>query len=234
MPELIFTQPAAAWEEALPVGNGRLGAMVHGGFAAERISLNEDTFWSGPGDLSLPEVPPGLLGEVRDLVRQGRSVAAGELLRRTQGADAEAYQPIGDLEITFRDSSGGTCRRSLDLRDGVAHVHRDGTRQQVLASVAYQVIVIRLEADEPGGIDAELRWRPPHARAEARIVGADGLALLLAAPRHVIPWPRRDGAVLDDDDQRSMRAAALARVTTDGTVQATDGGLRIRHGRAAT
>lgn len=234
MPELIFTQPAATWEEALPVGNGRLGAMVHGGFPTELISLNEDTFWSGPGDLRLPDVAPGLLDEVRSLIDDGRAYAAGELLRQTQGADAEAFQPIGDLEITYRHPVAGGYRRALDLRDGIAHTRTQGFRQQVLSSVAYQVIVIRMEADGPEGLDADLRWVPPHTRAATRTVGADGLALLLAAPRHVIPWPRRDGAVLDDDEQRSMRAAALVQVTTDGTVDAAGGTLRIRRATNAT
>src|SRR5262245_40392038 len=98
--ELHFSEPAAVWEEALPVGNGRLGAMVHGGFPVERLCLNEDTFWSGPGDTAPLDVSEGLLDDVRALVRAERFAAAGNLLRATQGADAEAYQPVCDLVIT--------------------------------------------------------------------------------------------------------------------------------------
>ncbi|MEU4893218.1 glycoside hydrolase family 95 protein [Streptomyces sp. NPDC044780] len=223
-PDLWFTAPASAWEEALPVGNGRLGAMVHGGVPAERISLNEDTFWSGPGDTAPPEVPAGLLEEVRKLVRAGRSVAAGRLLRATQGADAEAYQPVGDLEISHPDGDGGVAasyRRSLDLRDGVARVERTGAdgfarRQEVLAGVAHQVVAVRLATDGPRGLDVDLRWTTPQRRARVRAHGADALALLLAAPRHVVPWPRPEGVVADDDERPSLRAAALFAVTAEG------------------
>jgi len=237
--ELAFAEPAAIWAEALPVGNGRLGAMVHGTRPAERINLNEDTFWSGPGDTAVPQVRDGLIGEVRALVRAGRHAEAGKLLRETQGADAEALQPVGDLLLTFIGASGGTedtggasYRRSLDLRDGVATVETvrgaDGfvTRQQVLASVQHQVVAVRLETDDPAGLQVDLSLATPQRRAEfpvnprvpASTCSDDGpsLALLLAAPRHVVPWPRKDGVIVEDDDQRSIRAAAFLRVEAEG------------------
>src|SRR5690348_4181796 len=129
MLELCHNRPAAIWAEALPVGNGRLGAMVHGTRPAERINLNEDTFWSGPGDTAVPQVRDGLIGEARELVRAGRHAEAGKLLRETQGTDAEALQPVGDLLLTFigasgsmEDADGASYRRFLDLRDGIATV----------------------------------------------------------------------------------------------------------------
>jgi len=217
--ELTFDQPAAAWEEALPVGNGRLGAMVPGGYPSERIGVNEDSFWSGPGDTAPPEVSPELLDEVRELVRGRLPVAAGRLLLATQGADAEAYQPVGDLELRYpaEDAAPVAYRRTLDLRDGVARVewgHR--LREEVFASVEHQVLVVRLETDDPGGLRLELRWTTPQRRARVRAEGDAGLALLLAAPRHVVPWPRQDGVVSEDDDRASMRAAALFEVIVEG------------------
>ncbi|HKT05981.1 MAG TPA: glycoside hydrolase family 95 protein, partial [Rugosimonospora sp.] len=223
MLELVFADPATAWEDALPVGNGRLGAMVRGGRPVERISLNEDTFWSGPADTAPPQPPPGLLDDVRALVRAGRPVAAGTLLRSTQGADAEAYQPIGDLEMEFLDATGPGYRRSLDLRDGVARVECGRLRQEVLASTGYQVVAVRLSTEDSAGLAVDLRWTTPQPRAQVRAYGADGLALLLAAPRHVIPWPRPDGVVLDDGDRPSIRAAALFAVSVDGGQARSDG-----------
>ena len=216
---LTYAEPATHWEEALPVGNGRLGAMVHGGYDTERISLNEDTFWSGPGDLAQPEIPPGLLDEARQLIGDGQYAAAGQTLRATQGADAEAYQPIGNVEITFSGGSESDSgyRRTLDLRDGIAGVRRSAGRilhQEVLASVAYQIVAVKITTDQPA--DLELRWTTPQPRASVRADGADGLALMLAAPRHVVPWPRTDGVQPNDDDRTSMRAAALLRVSAEG------------------
>src|SRR5258708_40147398 len=92
--ELFYAEPAAIGGEALPVGNGRLGATVHGTYPVERINLNEDTFWSGPGDTAVPEVQAGLIDEARGQVRAGRHAEAGRTLRATQGADAEALQPV--------------------------------------------------------------------------------------------------------------------------------------------
>ncbi len=233
-PELFFTRPAAAWEEALPVGNGRLGAMVHGRYPTERVDLNEDSFWSGPGDTAPPRVPPGLLDEVRGLVRAGRAAAAGDRLRATQGADAEAYQPIGALEVTYLDGSGAPYRRSLDLRDGIARVDRGPVRQEVLASVGHQVIVVRLSTVDGHGLDVDLRWSTPQQRQEIRRYGDDGLALLLAAPRHVVPWPRTDG-VVPDEGHEAMRAAALFTVTTEGgTVRHGNDRVAVRGAAAAT
>jgi alpha-L-fucosidase 2 len=216
--ELSFLAAAAAWQEALPVGNGRLGAMVHGRFPDERISLNEDSFWSGPGETAPPEVPHGLLDEVRDLLRAGRSVAAGSLLRATQGADAEAYQPIGDLRISYLDraeSADAHYRRWLDLRDGVAVVERGTVRQEVFASVAHQVVAVRLSTMDEEGLRLDLRWATAQAQAAVRDHEQAGLALLLTAPRHVIPWPRTDGVVLTDGDAPAMRAAALCTAVVD-------------------
>jgi alpha-L-fucosidase 2 len=237
--ELRYTRPAEIWAEALPVGNGRLGAMIHGTRPIERINLNEDTFWSGPADTSIPEVAPQLIAEVREHVRAGRHVAAGEALRATQGADAEALQPIGDLLIEFVGGSGdgsaqgaggdaGTYRRSLNLREGVSSVEWGGDgrriRQQVLVSTQYDVVAVHLESDDPDGLQVNLSLATPQHRAEVRAVPDDeegdgaSLALLLAAPRHVVPWPRTDGVVDEDDDRQSIRAAALLRVEAEGDV----------------
>jgi alpha-L-fucosidase 2 len=230
--ELVYTEPAAIWAEALPVGNGRLGAMVHGAYPVERINLNEDTFWSGPGDTAVPEVREGLIEEARGQVRAGRHVAAGQTLLATQGADAEALQPVGDLLIEFVGAPAGAAaapyRRSLDLRDGVAAVRRGLgghlVRQEVIANVEREVVAVRLETDDPDGLHVNLSFATPQRRAETRVRGEqqDGaLALLLAAPRHVVPWPREDGVAYEDDDKSSIRAAALLEVAAEGGTVST-------------
>jgi alpha-L-fucosidase 2 len=242
---LAYNGPAAFWAEGLPLGNGRLGAMVQGTYPVERIGLNEDTFWSGPGTTSVPEVAPDVLAQARSQVRAGSYRAAGETLRATQGADAEALQPVGDLEIEWVGTFGPQThyRRTLSLQDGVARVERADTadleRHDVLVSAQRQVVAVRLETDAEAGLAVNLRLTTPQPRASLRVSGADGLALLLAAPRHVVPWPRTEGVVSADDDVRSMRAAALLRVEGEGarvTVENGSAGLEIavRGGAAAT
>ena len=220
--ELFCAAPAGFWAESLPVGNGRLGAMVRGAYPVERIGLNEDTFWSGPGDTAVPEVPDGLLERVRAQVRAGEHRAAGETLRATQGADAEALQPVGDLEIEWLGPFGEQThyRRTLNLRDGIARVERADhevlERYDVLVSAQYQVVAVRLETDAPEGLAVNLRWATPQHRSWTRIDEPDAIALLLAAPRHVVPGPRTDGILSEDDDVKSIRAAALLRVEVEG------------------
>ena len=248
--ELVYAEPAAIWAEALPVGNGRLGAMVHGTYPVERINLNEDTFWSGPGDTAVPEVSEGLIEEAREHVRAGRYVAAGQTLRATQGADAEALQPVGDLLIEYLDAAvpdaaspdapaPTSYRRSLDLRDGVAAVERGTgghvTRHEVIASTEREVIAVRLESDAPDGLQVNLSLATPQPRAELRAESDASLALLLAAPRHVVPWPRQDGVIHEDDDLPSIRAAALLHVVAEGgEVSVSDSAVEVRGARAAT
>jgi alpha-L-fucosidase 2 len=246
--EIWFAEPAGEWEDALPVGNGRLGAMVHGGVPHERICLNEDTFWSGPGVRDLPDVREGLFDEVDALVRAGRHRAADEALRAAQHGDAEAYQPVGDLLVTHLGGASGTpYRRGLDLRDGIAYVRRgearDRVSQAVLASGVHQVLAVRLESDGPSGLHVVLRLATPQHDHELRAVGTDGLALLVAAPRRVVPGPRpAAGLRADPGDRRSIRAAALLRVTgaEGGDVRVDTGSgddgptLTVRGARAVT
>ncbi len=98
---LWYTSPATAWEVALPIGNGRLGGMIFGGVAEERIALNEDTLWSGlPKDTTNPGARD-VLPEVRRLLFAGEYTAANELCKEMQGPYSQAYLPLGDLRIRF-------------------------------------------------------------------------------------------------------------------------------------
>ncbi len=155
-----FRQPATAWNQALPVGNGRLGAMVFGGRSRETIQLNEETLWSGgPYD---PVVPGAYraLPEIRRLLFAGDIPAAHDLFGRTMMGhpyEQMKYQPLGNLQLTFpgHDKSAA-YQRELDLDTGVARVSYtvDGVRfvREIFASAVDQVIVVRLTADRPASI----------------------------------------------------------------------------------
>ena len=98
---LRYTQPAERWTEALPVGNGRLGAMVFGGVASERLQLNEATLWSGgPTDWNNPGARE-VLPQVRAAIFAGDFVKATELAKKMQGPYNQSYQPLGDLRFSF-------------------------------------------------------------------------------------------------------------------------------------
>jgi alpha-L-fucosidase 2 len=157
---LWYARPASEWIEALPVGNGRLGAMVFGRTALDRIQLNEETVWTGgPYDPSR-EVEPGALAEIRRLVFAGDDFKAHYLFGRTlMGKPVEQmkYQPLGNLWLEFPGHEEvAEYRRQLDLDSAIASVsYRLGDTtfiREVFASPVDQVIVVRLTADRPGQI----------------------------------------------------------------------------------
>jgi alpha-L-fucosidase 2 len=157
---LWYRQPAKEWTEALPVGNGRLGAMVFGGVERECIQLNEETLWDGgPIDTNNPEAL-NALPEVQRLLFEGKNAEATELAgQKMMGVPhrIKSYQSLGDLIL---ESPGDTkineYRRELNLETGIARTTYclNGARftREVFASAPDQIIVIRLECDKPGQI----------------------------------------------------------------------------------
>lgn len=162
---LWYRRPAEEWMEALPVGNGRLGAMIFGGTATERVQLNEETVWTGgPYDQSR-EVKPGALEEVRRLVFEGKHFEAHYLFGRElmgEPVEQQKYQPLGNLWLTFAGiGDANDYRRELDLDTGIASVsfRSGGTKftRKVFASAPDQVIVMRLTADVAGRLACKVK-----------------------------------------------------------------------------
>jgi alpha-L-fucosidase 2 len=160
---LWYPRPAGEWLEALPVGNGRLGAMVFGGTDAERLQLNEDTVWAGGPHVFDNPKALAALPEIRRLVLAGEWAAAARLFDADfMGIPAKQppYQTVGSIRLAFPGLGGGTAvseyRRELDLGEAVhtvRFVHAGVChRREVFASAADQVIVVRLTADVPGSV----------------------------------------------------------------------------------
>ena len=151
--ELWYTQPAERWLEALPLGNGRLGAMVYGGVVSERIALSESTAWSGAP--SSGEVNPGALAhlkEIRELFFQGKFDEAQALCGKYLPGHPKNFGtnlPLPELQMTFDDLSNPTgYRRSLNLDEAAARVRfrAGGTifEREIFASHPDKVLVIRV------------------------------------------------------------------------------------------
>jgi alpha-L-fucosidase 2 len=169
---LWYRQPASAraWTEALPVGNGRIGAMVFGGISQERIQLNEDTLWGGGPYDPVNTNALAALPEVRQLVFDGKYRQAGQLINQKVIAKPSSempYETAGDLMLTFPDPTPvDNYRRDLNLDTAVSTVEytaTNGTRftRQVFASPADQVIVVRLTADKKGAINFSAGYQTP-------------------------------------------------------------------------
>ena len=156
--KMWYNKPASVWNEALPVGNGRLAAMIYGDPVNEKIQLNEGTFWSGgPSRNDNPDAL-GVLAEVRQLIFDGSYSEAETLINQNITAKqlhGSMYQTIGNLNLTFQNHNGYTdYYRELDLERAVFKVtYKVGEvtyQREVFASQPDQVIVVRLTASEPG------------------------------------------------------------------------------------
>jgi alpha-L-fucosidase 2 len=157
-PVLWYTHPAQKWGDALPIGNGRLGGIVFGGIAQERIQLNEDTIWNGKKRNRINPEALKALPEVRRLLFVGKPLEAEALEERTMMGIPNRqppYQPLGDLNIAFAGEGNAIdYRRELNLATGVVRVTyriADATyMREVFSSAPDQVLVVRLTCDKPG------------------------------------------------------------------------------------
>jgi alpha-L-fucosidase 2 len=164
---LWYREPAQLWEEAMPIGNGRLGAMIFGGLASERLQLNEDTIWEGyPRDVNNPAALSAL-PKIRELLFQDKDAEATDLITKTMMGvppRIKSYQPLGDLFLDTPDlTTAQNYRRELNLDTAIAAVrYRIGDAtftREIFASNPDQVIVVRLTCDKPGRITTTLSMK---------------------------------------------------------------------------
>ncbi|MET0497153.1 MAG: glycoside hydrolase family 95 protein [Steroidobacteraceae bacterium] len=186
---LWYRQPAAEWVQALPVGNGRLGAMVFGGISLERLQLNEDTFFSGGPYNPLNPEAKNALPEVRRLIFEGKFAEAQAYANAhvmSRPLKQMSYQPIGDLLVTLMGVEGATeYVRALDLEAAVTHTSfvSQQTRfvSEVFASEPDQLIVMRIRADRAKQIHAGISLTSVQ-QATSRIDGDDVLTMTGIGP----------------------------------------------------
>ncbi|MDQ8197879.1 glycoside hydrolase family 95 protein [Pelagicoccus enzymogenes] len=181
---LWYRKPATNWEnEALPVGNGRLAAMVFGGINTERIQFNEETVWDGePTDYNNPEALEAL-PEVRRLLFEGKNAEATKLARdKMMGSPyrIKSYQTLGEILFDFPDTDTvAGYRRDLDLTTATSTVRYtvDGVEysREVFASAPDQAIVIHLEANRLGKVNFSVQFSRKDATIES---GADQRLIL--------------------------------------------------------
>ncbi|MCE7990197.1 MAG: glycoside hydrolase family 95 protein [Caldilinea sp. CFX5] len=240
--KLWYHQPAAQWVEALPVGNGRLGAMVFGGVATERLQLNEDTLWSGPTPTwNTPGAQAALPG-VREAIFVGNYAEADRRAKALQGAFTQSYQPLGDLYLQFAHSDATSIYyRDLDLDSAVATTQYtiDGATytRKVLVSTPAQALIVQLTCDQPGKITFTAQLDSP---LRHRVTSANPTTLLLTgkSPAHVEPSYRKvEPAVIYAETEAGPGlnfAAALTAVTTGGAVQCNAAGLHVTNADAVT
>lgn len=179
---LWYDRPASEWTEALPVGNGRLGAMVFGGVEGELLQLNDDTLYSGEPDTRsyTPDITVRF-AEVRDLFRQGKYAEAEAIIASDWlGTTHTSYQPLGDLRFFFEQTGPATSyRRELDLGKGILSVRYEAGgvryRREVFCSQPDDVLVYRMEAESPGALNFSAALESPHPGTDFRVERGMGL-----------------------------------------------------------
>jgi alpha-L-fucosidase 2 len=230
---LWFDQPAKSFHSSLPLGNGRMGAMVFGGVEEERIVLNESSVWSGSREDSNRAGAYKALPEIRRLLLEGRNVEAEKLVNqnftcRGQGSGfAQAanlpfgsYQVLGNLRFKFaaRTNAVENYRRELDLATGLALVRyrQDGADwvREYFVSAPDEVFVSRLATGKPQGLSFKVVLDRP-----------ERFATTVVAPNELL----MTGTLNDGHSGKGVTYAARLRVLTlGGTVTAEGKGLRIR------
>jgi len=235
---LLYERPAERWVEALPVGAGRLGAMVFGQVHTDRLQLNEDTLWSGgPKDWDNPPARK-VLPHVRRLVAAGRYVEADQRSKEMMGPFTQSYLPLADLLITFEHGNvAADYRRWLDLCDAVVTTqYRVGTvtyTREVFASWPARVVAMRLTADRLRLLTLTARL---HSQLSFQTSAEDRILVLRGrAPAHVDPsYYAQDDPVRYADEAGMRFEVHVTAVAEGGDVEATHDGVHVRDADSVT
>lgn len=191
---LWYKKKAKIWEEALPIGNGRIGAMVFGNLKSERIALNEDSLWSGyPKDLNNKDAGK-YLDEIRNAIFIGDHKKAKELAnQKMHGHWSEAYLPFGDLIIDYKHKKGFGYRRYLDLENGVTVAKDSHLTQTAFVSHPAQMLVINIKGDVPFSFKAHFESQLDNKT----FTKEDSLVIEGKAPEICMPPYYNTGKVFD-------------------------------------
>ena len=196
-PVMWYDKPAADWHEALPLGNGRLGAMVFGGTGTERIQLNEESLWAGNQfESSAPDFKKHH-DEVRRLMLAGKAFEADQYGHKhltSVPTSFRSYEPLGDLFLDFGETGNITgYRRELNLADAVARtIYQVGDAtitREVLVSAPADVLAMRVTTDQSGGLSFIVRL----TRKEDAVVAIGGDNDRLHLDGQVVDVNRPDG-----------------------------------------
>lgn len=240
---LWYSEPAMTWNEALPLGNGRMGAMVYGDAIHERLGLNEDTLWSGiPTYYDNPEAAD-VFRKARELALDRRYTQAQALLEdKFTNLWSQMYMPLGELRLDMEHAGNvENYRRMLNLATGVHKVEYDccGVHyvRECFISSPDQVMVMQLTADRPGMLSCSMTL-VPYMKAESDITYS---ALTIegncpVARREFLSDNTERGAVVygTTDQEKGIGYYAEARVLTTGGSISHRGGLRVERADSIT
>lgn len=242
--KICYGEEAGEWLEAIPVGNGRLGAMVYGGATCETIGLNEDTMWSGYPAGDYRSLSYGGYVSAKEAVCRGQNKKAMDILESElmEAEDAQMYLPFGRLQIKFDgDRQVSDYKRMLDLEQGMVRVTYQSNGASYVhtafASHPAQCIFYRIEAEEDFSVcifaeselPAEVRYEADRILVAGRCPGRSGFTVGEAGAGHAVH------TYSSKDEEKGMTFGGRALVWTDGGKRsAGDEGLVCSETRAVT
>lgn len=236
--KLWYNKPASTWTEALPVGNGRLGAMVFGGINEELIQMNESTLWSGgPVKQNVNPKAPEYLPQVRAALFKGDYETANTLVKKMQGLYSESYMPLGNLVIKQNiDTNQVTAYyRDLNLQDATATTTFTANgvqyKKEVFASAPGQVIIIRFTANKAKQLNVTVNTKSI-LQYQNTLPGNNAIMLKGKAPAHADPSyfnENKEPVIYNDTTGcRGMRFALIVKaVSRDGRISTDTNGINV-------
>ncbi|MEO8404182.1 MAG: glycoside hydrolase family 95 protein [Chitinophagaceae bacterium] len=236
-----YNKPSSAWEEALPLGNGKTGAMVFGDIAKERFQLNDNTLWSGyPQDGNNPDGPK-FLPQVRQQVFAGNYDSATALWKKMQGPYSARYLPLADLWLSFpaKDTVADNYYRDLDLDNATATVKYKQAgityQRETFISHPDKVMVIRMTADKKASINFSLSLTSK-LKFQTTAVSGNQLRLKGKAPKFVANREYEPQQVVYDDwNGEGMNFEVLVKVIAEGgTIKQKDDQLVVTNATTVT
>ena len=231
---LWYKKPAKSFTEALPLGNGSMGAIVYGNLPQEHISLNMDTFWSGVGRREEEEVPKAHLDYVRQLIFSEKYYEAQKFIEQNMlGRYNESYMPLGDLYYKFTDVDQWTdYKRVLDLETATvtSEFQANGSKYQVemFASYPGKLLALKINTSKTGAINLEFSLS-----SKVRYTTeyhSDGKIIMKGnAPSHVEPnYVVSETPIVYDENHMGMPFACCCRTEIiDGEISADSSKMQI-------
>ncbi len=239
---LWYDQPASRWEEALPVGNGRIGGMVYGGDRTEVIALNEDTLWSGfPRDSQNYDALRHL-SRARELIFSGKYKEAETLINsKMLGRRTESYQPLGNLKVEHHgDIQPGAYYRGLDLEKGIAEVRYSrgnaSFTREVFVSAVDQVLALKYESPSQDLLELTISLDSPLKFTTSVTADGNGLRMNGRAPSHIADNYMGDHpqSVLYEEGLGISFEAQIRILLDSGTLIHESGRVQVKGARSVT
>ncbi len=234
---LWYEKPAANWTEALPVGNGRLGAMIYGGIESETIQFNEETLWTGQPHDYAHEGAHEVFNELRQLLWAGKQNEAHKLGNErfmSQPLGQLSYQPFGNILLDFPGHSNVTnYSRKLDLESALSSVSYEKDEvtyhREILASEPDQAIIIQLEASKKGALNFSVGMDSPHERYNVTV--EDNVIVIKGESDNYPNDNVREGAPYPES---KLTFEARLQVVSDGDLEKDGNTLKVNNAKKAT